>query len=157
MLRIAILEKEKIAKDIIFELGKMMEQDWTFQYFTKISEFAKAWEKAPFQIVFIHELFNIDRVTKSFVLTNTETMFIYTMQGTLPQDFNARFQRILYMKITNIKQEIERLYPSIKEFLKMNKEYLFSYNNVSIPLKISDIFYIEKDGKQLVYDMITLK
>ena len=30
-------------------------------------------------------------------------------------------------------------------------EYLFSYNNVKVPLKISDIYYIEKEGKLLVY------
>ena len=29
--------------------------------------------------------------------------------------------------------------------------YLFSYNNVKVPLKISDIYYIEKEGKLLVY------
>lgn len=151
MLRVAVLEKEMVAKDIIFELGKRLEQEWTFRYFTKISEFAKAWEQAPFQIVFFHERFNIDRVTKTFVLPNIETMFIYTMEGILPQDFHAKFQRILYMKQTNIKQEFERIYPQIQDFLNINKEFLFSYHNVSIPLKMSDIFYIEKEDKQLVY------
>ena len=30
-------------------------------------------------------------------------------------------------------------------------EYLFSYNNVQVPLKISDIFYIEKEDKYVLY------
>lgn len=41
--------------------------------------------------------------------------------------------------------------PLIDRMLKKEEEYLFHYNNVSIPLRINDIFYIEKEDKYLIY------
>ena len=42
MLRIAIVEKEDFAKDIIFELQRIIQDEFAFFYFEKISQLVKS-------------------------------------------------------------------------------------------------------------------
>lgn len=152
MLRIAVLEKEEVAKELIFQLGKRLyPHEWSFQYFDRISEFARAQAKHAYQIVIFHEKFNVPRVTQSFVLSNPQSMFVYTMNGHLPQQSDSNFQRILYIHRSHVAQELDRIFPVIQQYLRNEEEYLFSYNNIKVPLKISNIYYIEKEDKLLVY------
>lgn len=153
MIRLAILETEEVAKEMLFELMRQLEnREWEFSYFTKIADFAKEDDKKDYQIVVFHEKFDIPRITQSFVLAKPRRIVLYT-EAVLKSFMKERhpYQRILYLDKTHIKAEMNKLCPLIDLLLKREEEYLFHYNNVSVPLKISDILYVEKEDKYLVY------
>lgn len=153
MIRLAILETEEIAKELLFELMKgLKDREWSFEYFTKISDFAKSDAKNEFQIVVFHKKFDIPRITQTFVLAKQRRIVLYT-EDKLNDFTKVRhpYQRILYVDKRHIKEEMRLLCPLIDLLLKREEEYLFTYNNVSVPLKISDMIYIEKEDKFLVY------
>lgn len=153
MLRIAILEKEQTAKDILFECSKILgEQEWTFMHFTKISDFAKMDEKISFDIVFFNEVFHTARISASFVERNTKRIVIYCMNqinDTSRYDFHA--ERILYLDRQHIKEEMKRIQPHLLSLLRAHKEYMLFYNKLMIPLRMQDIYYIEKNEKNLLF------
>lgn len=153
MLRIAILEKEETAKEIMFELASLLcDQEWSFQYFTKISQLASAQQEKDFQMIVFHEKFELPRVSQSFVLNHPSRIIIYTREHLSKHEKEMLpFARIFYIKRDHIKSEIHRIAPHIDMVLRNQEEYLFSYNNVEVPLKISDIYYIEKQDKYLIY------
>ncbi|MGX8852976.1 LytR/AlgR family response regulator transcription factor [Amedibacillus sp. YH-ame10] len=153
MLRVAIVETEEIAKDIMFELASLLEnQEWSFQYFTKISQLANAENKKEFQIIIFHEKFEIPRVNQSFILNKPQRIVIYTKTKiTKAEKEILPFSRIFYIDRVSIKHEVKRISKYIELLLKNQEEYLFSYNNVEVPLKIKDIYYIEKEDKYLIY------
>lgn len=153
MLRIAILENEEAAKNIMFSLAQyLQEEDCCFYCFKKISQFAKAEAEKEFHVVIFHEKMEVPRITQSFVLRKPQRIIIYTKtkisaseQQILP------FSRIFYVERKHLQSEMERILPHMQKLLRNQDEYLFFYNNVKVPLKISDIYYIEKEGKLLVY------
>lgn len=153
MLRIAILEKEQIAKDIIFECAKILtEMEWSFMHFTKISEFAKAENKYGFDIVFFHEVFHTERVSHSFVEHDPKKIVFYCMDQITPaQQADCYTGRILYIDRNHIKEEMNRIKEHLLALLRSHKEYLLSYNKVLIPLRMQDIYFIEKKEKNLIY------
>ena len=54
MIRIAILEDERTAKAIIYELGKLLHQEeWLFRPFLKASELASAQQGEEYDIVIL--------------------------------------------------------------------------------------------------------
>lgn len=153
MLRVAIIETESVAKDVIFELALLLqEQEWTFQYFTKISEFAKADIEKNFQFLVFHENLEIPRVTQSFIIQHPQRIVMYMKSklSNVQRDI-IPFSRIFYVNRNQIHEELQRIAPMIKKLVKGEEEYLFSYNNVKVPLRIRDIRYIEKQGKYLIY------
>lgn len=156
MLRIAILEREQIAKDIIFEIAKVMQNfEWTFAHFTRISAFAKADEKYHFDMVFFNEQFHTERVSTSFVENQPKRIVVYCMDKLRPymhEDYVAG--RILYIDTHHIKSEITRVSAHIHSLLRSHEEYLLFYNNVSVPLHMQDIYYIEKSEKYLIYHTV---
>lgn len=151
MLRVAVLEREDVAKNIVFEFGKHVDIEWCFHHMVKMSEFSKAVQEMPFQVVFLNEKFNVSRVNESFVIPYQKTMFIYVMDESLPVDFGSLFARILYIDRKNIKAEMVRILPQIMAFLTTQDDYLISFHDLQIPMKIHDIYYIEKDLKYVVY------
>lgn len=153
MLRVAILETEETAKDIMFELSSLLQsQDWSFQYFTKISQLATAQQTKDFHIIIFHEKFEIPRVSQTFVLNHPERVVIYTKKTLHKAEKEILpFSRIFYIHRNHIKEDMRHIAPYIEQLLKKQEEYLFSYNNVEVPLKIADIYYIEKQDKNLVY------
>lgn len=153
MLRVAIVETESVAKDIMFELALLLQdQEWTFQYFNKISQFAKAEEKKDFQFVVFHERLEIPRVTQAFITRYPQRIIMYPKSElTNVQKETLPFSRIFYIDRNHIHEEIKRISPMLEKMIKNQDEYLFSYNNLSVPLKISDIRYIEKQDKYLIY------
>lgn len=153
MIRLAILETEDIAKEALFELMRnLKDREWSFEYFTRISDFARSDEQNEFQIVLFHEKFDVPRITQAFVLSKPRRIVLYT-ESVLKESMTQRhpYQRILYLDRKNIQKEIQQICPYIDIILKREEEYLFHYNNVSVPLRINDIYYIEKEDKYLVY------
>lgn len=153
MIRLAVLETEEVAKNIIFEVGKRLQhQELSFQYFTKISEFAKIETKKDFSVVFFHEKFNTPRITQSFILQKPQRIVFFTCSKLSDTRKEATlYERIIYIDRAHIKEEIIRVLPQIEALLKNQEEYYFSYNNIQVPLKIRDILYVEKEGKNVVY------
>lgn len=153
MLRIAILENEETAKNIMFSLAQhLQEEDCCFYCFKKISQFAKAEAEKEFHVVIFHEKMEVPRVTQSFVLNNPQRIIIYTKSKiSAAEQQILPFARIFYIERKHAQAEMERILPFIKKLIRNQDEYLFSYNNVKVPLKISDIYYIEKEDKLLVY------
>lgn len=152
MLRIAILEKEQTAKDIIFECAKILgEWEWTFAHFTKISDFAHADERLTFDCLIMNELFHTQRISASFVETQPSRIVIYCMEELTPAMQLHKNGRIFYIERKHIKIEMNRIKDQLLSLLRSRKEYLISYANLLVPIQIQDIFYIEKSEKKLIY------
>lgn len=153
MLRVAIVETEDVAKDIMFEFATLLqEQEWSFQFFSKITQFAKAEVKIDFQIVVFHEQHETPRVTQAFISRHPQRIVIYTKpELTKTEKIMLPFTRIFYIDCNHIHDEMKRISPMIRKMVKNQEEYLFSYNNIEVLLKISDIQYIEKQDKFLIY------
>lgn len=153
MIRLAILETEEVAKELLFELmTQLKHREWEFSHFTKISDFAKEDEKKEYNIVIFHEKFDTPRITQSFILSKPKRIVLYTEDVMKPAMKQRHpFQRIFYVDKHHMKNELGKVCPLIELLLKKEEEYVFHYNNVTVPLKISDIYYIEKEDKYLVY------
>ena len=152
MLKVALLEQEEVAKNIIFELGKQFQDmEWTFQYFSSISEFIAAETKNDFILLFIHEHYDTPRFLNSIFVSKPQRIIIFTTDRKENLYTYTSFERVLYIDRRHIKSEIKRISPSLQIAKKGEEEYLFSYNYVEFPIKYRDIFYIEKEEKQLVY------
>ena len=150
MLRVAILENEEVTKNILFTLGSVFEdEDWTFRYFTKLSQLVKAQQEKEYHLIIMQEKFDTERIANTFILPYPERVIVFTSnQAKAPND---AFHRVLYVDKKNLKEELQGLKAIMKDCLLMDDEYLFSYNHVNVPLKIRDIYYIEKDNKNLIY------
>lgn len=153
MLRVAVLETETVAKDIIFELAKVLSNHpFTFTHFTKISAFAKADTNAFFDIVFFNEMFETQRVSASFIENAPKRIVVYCKNEVAEnlKDIHA-MGRIIYLNRKHVKQECHRLQHHFEHLLRSHDEYFLSYNNVHIPLRMQEIYYIEKLDKSLIY------
>ena len=150
MLKVAILEEEETAKEIIFELGKLFQgMEWTFQYFSSISAFVKKDTEVKFPILFIHGKYNTPRFLESFFSQKQERIVIFSQERKTSDHLS--FEKILFIDKNKIKEEIRNMCEFLYRVSKAEEEYLFSYNYVSVPIKYRDIFYIEKMDKQLIY------
>ncbi len=151
MLRLAVLETEPCAKDLIFAIAKSLnEWEWTFAHYTKISTFAKADEKQPCDILFLNELFHTPRVFASLIDRYPNRIVIFCLNEDSDVT-TCKDPRILYLNRHHIKEEMIRLNASIQSLLQAYKEYVFSYHNVRIALRMQDILYIEKRDKNLIF------
>ena len=54
MLRIAIADTEEMAKEIVFALRMIYQEDFVFHYYTKLSQINKDQQEYNFQVVFLH-------------------------------------------------------------------------------------------------------
>lgn len=153
MQRIAVLEKESCAREIIFEMTKILgDQPAIYAHFMKISAFAKADASTNFDIVFFNEMFENPRVSASFVENAPNRIVIYCVEKVSTQLYdNSSTSRILYMNRHYIKQEMKRIRPHIEVLMRLHEEYFLSYNNVHLPLRIQKIIYIEKSEKNVIY------
>lgn len=151
MLRIAILENEENAKNIIFQLGEILrDEDWTFHYFSKISELAKAQLSKEYNIIILQDKFDTPRVTEIFIHPYPERVIVFTTSKEISYEFYD-YNQILYVNRNHLENELRNVYPCIKRKMKNDDEYFFSYNHISVPLKIKEIYYIEKENKNLIY------
>ncbi len=150
MLKVALLEEETVAKEIIFELGKIFQgTEWTFQYFSSISDFVKAECEVDFSILFIRGKYDVPRFLDTFLLKKSERIIVFT-QDEKTSSYTS-FERILYINKHQIKKEMQNIASSLYRVSRGEEEYLLSYNYVQVPIKYRDIFYIEKIDKQLIY------
>lgn len=150
MLRVAILETEEVTKNILFTLGEVFQdEDWTFRYFTKLSQLAKSQQDKDYHLIIMQEKFDTERIASTFILPYPERVIVFTSNHAKQKGDLSH--RILYIDKKDLKEELKGLPRIMSHYLLTDDEYLFSYNHVNVPLKIRDIYYIEKDNKNLIY------
>lgn len=150
MLRVAIVEKEEMAKNIIFSLSKILDDEFCFVHFDKISEFVRKQEKAAYDIIVLNESYNNVRVTEALNYQKNNVIIIYCGSENALKEYNP-YTRIFEINSNMYKEDLLHLKPYLDERLNKHREYLFSYNGVVIRMKYHDIYYIEKEDKDLVY------
>ena len=71
MLRIAIVEKETFAKDVIFELQRVLKDEFAFFYFEKISQLVKSPRLKEYDIIILNEAEAIVNIKRFIFLLQT--------------------------------------------------------------------------------------
>lgn len=150
MLRIAIVEQEAFSKDVIFYLQKILNDEFSFVYFEKISKLVREEDRSRFDIIILNEAYNNVRVSDALDLNKTNSVIIYCSEEEEKTGY-APYARIFTIKKSAYQEDLLTIKDFLEERLANHKEYLFSYNGVSLKLKYHDIYYIEKEDKNLVY------
>lgn len=150
MLKIAIIEEERFAKDFIFELQRVLREEFSFAYFSKISEFIKTGKTKEYDIIVLNESFNNIRVTDALEYQKSNSVIIYCAEEQINRSL-APYARIFSIEKKEYKRDLKKIEKLLEERMSKHKEYLLSYNGVTIKLKYHDIYYIEKEDKNLVY------
>ena len=145
MIRIAILEDERTAKAIIYELGKLLHQEeWLFRPLLKASELAAAHQGDEYDIVILKAMFATQRAESVFVRPYEDRVVIYVLhEGDEIEAQNS--ERTFFLHEKRIIQELREQYPKVDRRLRGKEEYVFSYNNVKVILSMNDIYYLSKE------------
>ena len=151
MIRIAILEDERTAKAIIYELGKLLHQEeWLFRPFLKASELAAAQQGEEYDIVILKAMFATQRAESVFVRPYEDRVVIYVLhEGDEIEAQNS--ERTFFLHEKRIIQELREQYPKVDRRLRGKEEYVFSYNNVKVILSMNDIYYLSKEDKLVCF------
>ena len=150
MLRIAIVEKEDFAKDMIFELQRVIQEEFAFFYYEKISQLIKNPKLKDLDIIILNEAYNNIRVNEALEYQKTNTLIIYCSEEAGNEYFSS-MGRVFRVYKEKYKEDLAQISEALNERLNKHKEYLISYNGISVKLKYQDIIYIEKDDKNLIY------
>ena len=89
MLRIAIVEKEEFAKDVIFELQRVIQDEFAFFYFEKISQLVKSPRLKEYDIIVLNEAYNNLRVTEALDYQKNNTLIIYCSDEEYDEYFSS--------------------------------------------------------------------
>ena len=113
MLRVAILESEEMVKNILFILGDILkDEDWTFQYFAKLSQFVKAQQQKEYQILILQDKFDTQRIAGTFIQPYPERVVIFTTVEEKRYEHEVgNFERILYIDRRRLRHELQRILP----------------------------------------------
>lgn len=151
MIRIAILEDERTAKAIIYELGKLLHQEeWLFRPFLKASELAAAQQGEEYDIVILKAMFATQRAESVFVRPYEDRVVIYVLhEGDEIEAQNS--ERTFFLHEKRIIQELREQYSKVDRRLRGKEEYVFSYNNVKVILSMNDIYYLSKEDKLVCF------
>lgn len=147
MLHIAIVETEAKAKELVFEIGLLLyDYAWNFSYVTSIMDFFKAEKNTAFDIVFFHEQYHTKRIYESLI--KHQTYSVIFICDSIPEQTYAN---VNYVNRNQIAKQKEYLKDLILPLAKLQEDFCFSYQNVTIMMKIKDIQYIEKQDKYLIF------
>lgn len=149
MLRIVIVDQLQIAKDVIFKLHDILKDQFTFTYYEKITDLIKASPK-DYDVIVLNETYNNARITNALDFEKTNSILIYLCHESNMSKNNA-YGRVFYINSNDVETDLLANQMAINGRLMKHKEYLFSYNGITLRLKFHDIFYIEKDDKNLIY------
>lgn len=150
MLRIAIVEKESFAKDMIFELQRIVQDEFAFFYFEKISQLIKSPRLKEYDIIILNEAYNNLRVTDALDYGKNNTLIIYCSEDEGREYFTS-MGRVFRVYKKMYKEDLARIKEALNDRLTKHKEYLLTYNGINVKLKYQDILYIEKEDKNLIY------
>lgn len=148
MLRVAITTDAMNAKDIIFVLGDILKQwDWTFRYYEKLSYYVKDMDK-EYDILILSAQYNTQRVYNSLIKDHKEQIVIYITQH---PELLVNKGRIIYIYEKDIDKDKLALSKILLNLLIGKESFLFNYNGVHMTLRYDQIYYVEKQGKNLIY------
>lgn len=151
MIKIALLENETTAKDIIYALGMLLkDREWLFRCYLKASELAAAQQQEHFDMVILHEKFNNPRIESVFVRPYEDRIVLYVDHGTMQQTVDDRHQ-IFVIRAAQVNQDLFALTDKLSHRLSGKEEYVFSYNKVKVILNINDIYYLSKEEKLVCF------
>ena len=150
MLRIAIVENENFAKDLIFEMQRVIQDEFAFFYFEKISQLVKSPRLKEYDIIILNEAYNNIRVTEALEFHKNNTLIIYCSEEGYDEYFSS-MGRVFRIHKKKYKKDLQKIAEPLNDRLSKHKEYLISYNGLNVKLKYQDIIYIEKDDKNLIY------
>lgn len=151
MIRIAVLENERTAKEIIYALGMLLsDREWLFRCYLKASELAAAQQHERFDIVILHEKFNNPRAESVFIRPYEDRIVLYVDHGSLGEVTDERHQTFV-VHATDAAKELEQLSGRLFYRLLGKEEYVFSYNKVKVILNINDIYYLSKEEKLVCF------
>lgn len=151
MIKIALLENETTAKDIIYALGMLLkDREWLFRCYLKASELAAAQQQEHFDMVILHEKFNNPRIESVFVRPYEDRIVLYVDHGTMQQTVDDRHQ-IFLIRAAQVNQDLFALTDKLSHRLSGKEEYVFSYNKVKVILNINDIYYLSKEEKLVCF------
>ncbi len=150
MLKIAIVEKEPYAKNIIFLLSKIMKEEFVFTYYEKISELVKDKQNKQFDLFILNEAYNNIRIHDALAFSSRSAVIIYVQNEPSKKNYTA-YSRIFNIYIENYMQDLEDIAPLIELSLKRSIEFYFSYNGIKLILKYHDVYFVEKQGKYMQY------
>lgn len=151
MIRIAVLENESIAKEIIYALGMLLkDREWLFRCYLKASELAAAQQQERFDIVILHEKFHNPRAESVFVKPYEDRILLYVDHGTLGTLKDDR-RRMFVLHAADAAKELDLLSEKLFHRLLGKEEYVFSYNKVKVILNINDIYYLSKEEKLVCF------
>lgn len=152
MIKVAILEREKESKDIIFLLGEYFkETDWTFRHFYKASELARAMKNESYQIFVFDEIFKTPRLESVFVHDNPSAIFIYICEDPgLIRNGDTR-ERIFYISKERLLEDFESIKGNIVAQSRQREVYSMTFNGIQIDIPVEDIYYMEKIDKNVYF------
>lgn len=151
MIRIAVLENEHTAKDIIYALGILLaDKDWLFRTYLKASELAVAQQKEHFDIVILNEVFCNPRAESVFVKPYDDRIILYVDHGALQLEQKERHQRFV-IGAQSCREDLFAHAQQLFHRLSGKEEYVFSYNKVKVILSMNDIIYLSKEDKLVCF------
>ena len=150
MIKIAVITKENVAKEIIFYLGLLVKSEFSFRYYTSIVDFVKNGKVKDYDIIVMDEAYNNVRISNSLNLRKNSAIIIYTTYERY-REINSPYERIFYINADDVGKDLNKISKSLTTSLLKHNEYLFSYNGIVMKLKYYDIYYVVKDDKNLVF------
>ncbi len=150
MLKIAIVEKENYAKDIVFHLSKIIKEKFCFAYYEKISDLVKDKKKKEYDLLILNEAYNNIRVSSALELSTHNASVIYCQEED-SSNKPSSYSKVFHINVCRYKEELNRISMPLENSLKRSTEFYFSYNGVKVKLRYRDIYYIEKQDKNLIY------
>ncbi|MEG2909199.1 MAG: hypothetical protein RR945_08255, partial [Erysipelotrichaceae bacterium] len=79
MLKVAIVTKKSAAKDIIFSFGELLiDWEWTFRYYDKITNYAKA-NDIKYDILVLSAEYNTKRIYDSLMKNHKDQIILFVM------------------------------------------------------------------------------
>ncbi|MEG0093352.1 MAG: LytTR family DNA-binding domain-containing protein [Erysipelotrichaceae bacterium] len=148
MLKVAIVTKKSAAKDIIFSFGELLiDWEWTFRYYDKITNYAKA-NDIKYDILVLSAEYNTKRIYDSLMKNHKDQIILFVMDKK-PEVY--RQGRMFYIDENDIELTLNEIKSELLRKLITKNEYHLNYNGINIRLSYDDILYIEKVNKNLVY------
>lgn len=152
MINVAILEHEKESKEIIFQLGNILRKvPWTFRHYYKASELAKAAKEEDYQIFIFDEMFRTPRFESVFVHDHPAALIIYVCADPHSLQAEEERERVLYISKNRLIPDLQEIADKIQSQARQEEIYPLSCHGVKVELPINEIYYLEKQGKNVYF------
>lgn len=148
MMRCAVVSSHNAAKEIIFSLRLILKNhDWTYQYYEKLSAYAKDADR-DYDIFILDASLSNRRVYDSLIQPHKEQIVIWLSSE--PQKVHVQ-GRMFYVNINTCEKDCKLICSDVLKLLKLKEECFLHYNGIKVALRYSDIYYLEKINKNIVY------